>query len=138
MISLYHKERWHLFFIKNDVFSDEKWKKIFLKKIQGNIISPVYLLFGFYFSYRYEVTLLSKKIKYHLLPQNTNEYGIPDITKKNDTHPIKDDVGDILERVLVIFGTFIEIVLSVFIYCFPMKKIYKGYYMVIWLYSTIS
>lgn len=138
MISLYHKERWHLFFIKNDVFSDEKWKKIFLKKIHGNIISPVYLLFGFYFSYRYEVTLLSKKANIIFFHKIQINMAFLTSLKKIDTHPIKDDVGDILERVLVIFGTFIEIVLSVFIYCFPMKKIYKGYYMVIWLYSTIS
>ena len=119
-------------------FQTKNERRSFSKKIHGNIISPVYLLFGFYFSYRYEVTLLSKRaniIFFHKIQMNM---AFLTSLKKIDTHPIKDDVGDILERVLVIFGTFIEIVLSVFIYCFPMKKIYKGYYMVIWLYSTIS
>ena len=62
------------------------------------------------------------------------------ITKKDDIHPKKDDIG-ILDwhsrKVPLILCTFMETLLSVFIYCFPMKKKQKNnliYRIETWLY----
>ena len=59
---------------------------------------------GVSFSYKYEITLLSK-----------SKDDISGIIEKDDIHPRKDGIG--------ILCTFMETFLSVFIYCFPMKKI---------------
>ena len=68
---------------------------------------------GISFSYKYEFTLLSKS-KDDLFPKNTPKDDTSGITEKDDIHPRKDDIG--------ILCTFMETFLSVFIYCFPMKK----------------
>ena len=68
---------------------------------------------SFSFPYKYEVTLLSKS-KDDLFPKNTPKDDISGITEKDDIHTRKDDIG--------ILCTFMETYLSVFIYCFPIKK----------------
>ena len=69
---------------------------------------------GFSFSYKYEITLLSKD---DLLLKNTPKNDISGMTEKDDIYARKDDMG--------ILCTFMEIFLSVFIYCFPIKKTRK-------------
>ena len=55
-----------------------------------------------------------QKSKDDLFPKNTPKDDISGITEKDDIHPRKDDIG--------ILCTFMETFLSVFIYCFPIKK----------------
>ena len=55
-----------------------------------------------------------QKSKDDLFPKNTPKDDISGITEKDDIHPRKDHFD--------ILCTFIETFLSVFIYCFPMKK----------------
>ena len=55
------------------------------QKIHGNTIH-VFCIFG-------KVTLLSKKSKMIFSQKNTLKDDISDITKKDDTHPRKDDIG---------------------------------------------
>ena len=52
-----------------------------------------------------------QKSKDDLFPKNITKDYVSDI---NDIHPRKDDIG--------ILCTFMETFLSVFIYCFPIKK----------------
>ena len=61
--------------------------------------------------------LFCQKRKDDLFPKNTPKDGISGITGKDDIHPRKDDIG--------ILCTFMETFLSVFIYCFPVKKARK-------------
>ena len=55
-----------------------------------------------------------QKSKDDSFPKNTPKDGNSSITEKDDIHPSKDDIG--------ILCTFTETFLSVFIYCFPIKK----------------
>ena len=55
-----------------------------------------------------------QKSKDDLFPKNTPKDDISGITEKDDIHPREDDIG--------ILCTFMETFLSVFIYCFPIKK----------------
>ena len=99
---------------KYDIFfTDGKWKMIFLKKYM-EIWCFLYVgKGGIYFSYKYEITLLSKKKRWSFR-KNTPKDDISGIIEKDDIHPRKDDLG--------ILCTFTETFLSVFIYCFPIKK----------------
>ena len=63
--------------------------------------------------------LFCQKSKDHLFRKNTPKYDISGITEKDDIHPRKDDIG--------ILCTFMETFLSVFIYCFPIKKKQETY-----------
>ena len=47
---------------------------------------------GTFFSYKYEITLLSKN-KDDLFPKNTLKDNISSITKKDGFHPRKSDIG---------------------------------------------
>ena len=126
MIFLILWEKMAFIFPVNGIFfTDGKWKMIFLKKYM-EIWCFLYIgKGGISFSYKYEITLLSKK-KDDIFPKNTPN--IPGITEKDDIHPRKDDIG--------ILCTFMETFLSVFIYCFPMKKTPGNliYRVEIWLY----
>ena len=55
-----------------------------------------------------------QKSKADLFPKNTPKDDISRITEKDDIHPRKDDIGFLC--------IFMETFLSVFIYCFPIKK----------------
>ena len=55
-----------------------------------------------------------QKSKDDLFPKNTLKHDISDITEKDDIDPRKYDI--------VILCTFMETFLSVFIYCFQVKK----------------
>ena len=55
-----------------------------------------------------------QKSKDDLFPKNTPKDDISSITEKDDIHPRKDDIG--------ILCTFMETFLSVFVYCFQIKK----------------
>ena len=50
----------------------------------------------------------------HLFPKNTPNDDISGITEKDDIHRTKHDIG--------ILCTFKETLISVFIYCFPIKE----------------
>ena len=103
-LSVYHDERWHFFFPKIYLFTDGKWKMIFLKKYM-EIWCFLYVgKDGIYFSNKDEITILSKK----------QRWSFPGITSKDDIHPRKDDIG--------ILCTFMEIFLNFSIHCFPIKK----------------
>ena len=58
-----------------------------------------------------------QKSKDDLFPKNTPKDDISRITEKDYIHPRKDDIG--------IFYTFMETFLSIFIYCFSIKKYKK-------------
>ena len=107
-------------------FTDRKWKMIFLKKYM-EIWCFLYVgKDGVSFSYKYQITLLSKKQRWSF-PKNTPNDDISGITEKDDIYPKKDNIG--------ILCTFMETFLSVFIYCFPIKKTGNLIYRVeIWLY----
>ena len=60
---------------------------------------------------------ICQKSKDDVFPKNTPKDDIYGITEKNGIHPRKDDTG--------ILCTFMETFLSVFIYCFPIKKTRK-------------
>ena len=88
---------------------------------------------GTSFSYKYDITLLSKKAKTIFSRKNTLEDGIAGIIKKDDFHPrkygissdrtIKDDKKVYFyKNVPMILCTFRETFKGVLIYCFPMKK----------------
>ena len=55
-----------------------------------------------------------QKSKDDLFPKNTSKDDTSNITEKNDIHPRKDGIGNLC--------TFTETFVSVFIYCFPIKK----------------
>ena len=108
----YHEERWHFFFPKIWYFFNDGYIS---QKIHGNIMFSVLYVDkgGISFSYKYEITLLSKKKRWSFR-KNTPKDDISGIIEKDDIHPRKDDLG--------ILCTFTETFLSVFIYCFPIKK----------------
>ena len=58
--------------------------------------------------------LFCQKSKDELFPKNTPKDDISAINEKKDIHPKKDDIG--------ILCTFMDTFLSVFIYCFPIKR----------------
>ena len=112
---------------KNIFFTDGKWKMTFLKKYM-EIWCFLYVgKGGIYFSYKYEITLLSKN-KDDLFPKNTPKDNISSSTEKDDIRSRKDDTG--------ILCSFMETFLSVVIYCFPIKKNRKLnlYRVEIWIY----
>ena len=55
-----------------------------------------------------------QKSKDDIFPKNTPKDDISRITEKDDIYPRKDDIG--------MLCTFVSTFLSVFIYCFPVKK----------------
>ena len=57
---------------------------------------------------------ICQKSKDDLFPKNTPKDHISGITEKDDIHARKDGIG--------ILCNFMETFLSVFIYCFPIKK----------------
>ena len=61
---------------------------------------------------------ICQKNKDDIFPKNTPKDGISGITKKDDIYPRKDDIG--------MLCTFMLTFLSVFIYCFPIKKTKKN------------
>ena len=79
---------------------------------------------GVCFFYKYEITLCEKS-KGDLFPKNTRKMTFPALLKKMifiiEKMMLTFQI-DILERVPMILCTFMETFLSVFIYCFPIKK----------------
>ena len=159
MIFLKKKNTW-----KYDIFFKCSEKMVFPKKLHWNMIFliswgkmaflfPENMIFflrteneRWYFSkntWKYDVfcmlvkvvflfptnmkLLFCQKSKDDLFPKNAPKDDISGITEKDDIHPRKDDIG--------ILCTFMETFLSVFIYCFPIKKTGNLIYRVeIWLY----
>ena len=113
---------------KYDIFfTDKKWKMIFLKKYMEVWCFCMLVKVVFLFPINMKLPFCQKS-KDDLIPKNTPKDAISGITEKDDIHPRKDDIG--------ILCAFMEIFLSVFIYCFPIKKtpgnlIYRAE---IWLY----
>ena len=99
---LYYQERWYFFFPKIWYYSvDGKWKKIFLKKKYMEIceIFCIFVKNGISFSYKYDITLLSKKKTNSdvLLPKNTLEDEFS-VSLKKMTFIIENMVFPLIEK----------------------------------------
>ena len=87
----------HVYNLENieiyDIFSRRKMKDDFSKKVHGNTMFSVYSVkMVFLFPTNMKLPFCQKS-KDYLLPRNTNKNGISDITKTDDAHPRKDDIG---------------------------------------------
>ena len=129
---MYHKERWYFVFSKIwYFFYRRKMKDDLFQKIHGNMTFFVYSeKMVFLFPTNMKLPLLQKS-KDDLLPKKTWHFIIFFCTEKDDTHPRWDDIvilDGYSERAKMIPCTFMETLLGVFIYCFPMKKNQKTWY----------
>ena len=87
------------------LFFRRKMKDDLSQGIHRNMILSLYM----YKCYKYDITLLQKKIKDHLL-------------HKKVPLRVTDILDHILEIVPTILCTFMETFIGVFIYCFPANK----------------
>ena len=84
------------------------------QKLHGNMMFSVYSV-KMVFLFPTNMNLpFCQKSKDDLFLKNTPKDDISGIAEKDDIHPRKDYIG--------ILCTFMETFLSVFIYCFPIKK----------------
>ena len=96
-------------------FSTNIWKyDVFCMLVKVAFLFPTNMKWSF-----------CQKSKDELFPKNGHKDDISGITEKDGTHPRKDDIGilDLNSRKSSNGScTFMETFLSVFIYCFPIKK----------------
>ena len=106
-------------------FYRRKMKDDLSQKIHGNMMSLYVGKGGISFSYKNDITLLSKKQRWSFSKKIHVKMSFPALLKKMTFIIEKKILAfwiDILERVPMILCTFMETFLSVFIYCFPIKK----------------
>ena len=91
---LYDQERCHLFLSKIwYFFYCRKWKMVFLKKKHGNVMFSIYSVKMILLFLTNIKLPFCQKSKGDLLLEDTPKDVISVINEKDDTYPIKDDIG---------------------------------------------